>query len=129
MGLPGLKCGKRFSGTATSAPLFGFPPGLPRLVLTVNAPMPRRTVQIGDVNDAVRASQRRLYRGVNEIPPWATMNDEKRFVIVPAPIASRRHHRGMVRETWSLPATHDSQMSANIFLLITLLKGLRREKH
>ena len=84
MGLPGLKCGKRFSGTATSAPLFGFRPGRPRLVLTVNAPMPRRRVQIGDANDAVRAALEAavVSRIVNAIPPWATMNDDKRIVIV-----------------------------------------------
>jgi hypothetical protein len=45
-----------------------------------------------------------------------------------ASIASRQHHKGMVRETWSLPASHDSQMSAKHFLVDNLIEGLRREK-
>ena len=57
------------------------------------------------------------------------MNDDKRIVIVTSAYRKETASQGNGAGDLSLPATHDSQMSANIFLLITSLKGLRREKH
>jgi hypothetical protein len=56
----------------------------------------------------------------------ATMNDDKRI----ATSAYRKqtqalqHQRGMVRETWSLPATHESPMSGKHFLVDNIIEGL-----
>jgi hypothetical protein len=58
--LPALKCGKRLSGTMTSAPFFGFRAGRPRRTRTLNVPMPRISTRSPRASAAVITSRMML---------------------------------------------------------------------